>query len=132
MGLLLLLGTFALGIVIGMPVAFAMGIAAATAFFYEGFPMLITFQRATSGVTVFSLLAIPFFIFAGEIMLRGGIAQRIVSGFHSCFNIIVLSLHLHQVSVRVDPLLIKGIRSNLLQRLTRLLNDPLCYFCFVF
>ncbi|UOM35055.1 TRAP transporter large permease [Acuticoccus sp. I52.16.1] len=78
MGLLLLLGTFALGIVIGMPVAFAMGIAAATAFFYEGFPMLITFQRATSGVTVFSLLAIPFFIFAGEIMLRGGIAQRLV------------------------------------------------------
>ena len=78
MGLLVLLGVFACGIMIGMPVAFAMGIAAASAFFYEGFPMLITFQRATSGVTVFSLLAIPFFIFAGELMLRGGIAQRLV------------------------------------------------------
>ncbi|WP_353474551.1 TRAP transporter large permease [Salipiger sp. H15] len=78
MGLLILLGTFAAGVVIGAPVAFAMGIAAAAAFWYEGFPLLITFQRATAGVSVFSLLAIPFFIFAGEIMLHGGIARRLV------------------------------------------------------
>ncbi|SDX68376.1 TRAP transporter, DctM subunit [Albimonas donghaensis] len=78
MGLFILLGAFAFGVVIGMPVAFAMGIAAAAAFLFEGFPSLITFQRATAGVSVFSLLAIPFFIFAGEIMLHGGIAQRLV------------------------------------------------------
>ncbi|MFW2589775.1 TRAP transporter large permease [Sagittula sp. SSi028] len=78
MGLAILLGVFAAGVVIGMPVAFAMGIAAASAFAFEGFPPLITFQRATSGVSVFSLLAIPFFIFAGEIMLHGGIAKRLV------------------------------------------------------
>ena len=78
MGLTILLGAFFVGVVIGMPVAFAMGIAAACAFWYEGFPMLITFQRATAGVSVFSLLAIPFFIFAGEIMLHGGIAKRLV------------------------------------------------------
>ncbi len=82
MGLAILLAVFGIGVVIGMPVAFAMGIAAATAFYYEGFPMLITFQRATAGVSVFSLLAIPFFIFAGEIMLHGGIARRLV-GFAS-------------------------------------------------
>ncbi|RJE78640.1 TRAP transporter large permease [Paracoccus sp. JM45] len=78
MGLAILLFVFATGIVIGAPVAFAMGIAAAAAFWYEGFPMLITFQRATAGVSVFSLLAIPFFVFAGEIMLHGGIAKRLV------------------------------------------------------
>lgn len=78
MGLALLLGMFGVGVVIGMPVAFAMGIAAAIAFWYEGFPMLITFQRATAGVSTFSLLAIPFFVFAGEIMLHGGIAVRLV------------------------------------------------------
>lgn len=78
MGLAILLFVFAAGVVIGMPVAFAMGIAAASAFAFEGFPALITFQRATSGVSVFSLLAIPFFIFAGEIMLHGGIARRLV------------------------------------------------------
>ena len=78
MGLGILLFVFGFGVVIGVPVAFAMGIAAASAFWYEGFPLLITFQRATAGVSVFSLLAIPFFIFAGEIMLHGGIAQRLV------------------------------------------------------
>lgn len=78
MGLAILLGVFATGVLIGAPVAFAMGAAAAAAFWFEGFPMLITFQRATAGVTVFSLLAIPFFIFAGELMLHGGIAKRLV------------------------------------------------------
>ncbi|TCS66334.1 TRAP transporter large permease [Primorskyibacter sedentarius] len=78
MGLAILLCVFGAGVVIGAPVAFAMGIAAAAAFWYEGFPMLITFQRATAGVSVFSLLAIPFFVFAGEIMLHGGIAKRLV------------------------------------------------------
>lgn len=78
MGLAILLLAFGILVVIGMPVAFAMGIAAASAFWYEGFPMLITFQRATAGVSVFSLLAIPFFVFAGEVMLHGGIAARLV------------------------------------------------------
>ncbi|WP_050524624.1 TRAP transporter large permease [Pseudorhodobacter wandonensis] len=78
MGLAILLCVFGVGVIVGAPVAFAMGIAAAAAFWYEGFPMLITFQRATAGVSVFSLLAIPFFVFAGEIMLHGGIAQRLV------------------------------------------------------
>ncbi|GAB5447914.1 TRAP transporter large permease [Gymnodinialimonas sp.] len=78
MGLIILMCVFFLLVVMGMPVAFAMGIAAASAFWFEGFPMLITFQRATAGVSVFSLLAIPFFILAGEVMLRGGIAVRLV------------------------------------------------------
>jgi len=77
-GLALLLGTFVVGVLIGVPVAFAMAISALVAFLYEGFPMLIAFQRITSGVTIFSLLAIPFFIFAGELMLHGGIARRLV------------------------------------------------------
>ena len=78
MGLTILLGIFGVSVVIGIPVAFAMGIAALTAFWYEGFPLLITFQRSVSGISVFSLLAIPFFVFAGELMLHGGIAMRLV------------------------------------------------------
>ncbi len=78
MGLAILLGIFGVGVVIGLPVAFAMGIAAASAFWYEGFPLLLTFQRSVSGISVFSLLAIPFFVFAGELMLHGGIAMRLV------------------------------------------------------
>jgi tripartite ATP-independent transporter DctM subunit len=78
MGMTILLGLFAVGILIGMPVAVSLGIAALSAFFYEGLPTLIAFQRISSGVSSFSLLAIPFFIFAGELMLHGGIANRLV------------------------------------------------------
>jgi tripartite ATP-independent transporter DctM subunit len=65
-------------VVIGVPVAFALGIAAVASFWYEGLPLIVAFQRIVSGVTVFSLLAIPFFIFAGELMFHGGIAARLV------------------------------------------------------
>ncbi|TDO97372.1 TRAP transporter large permease [Marinomonas balearica] len=78
MGLAILLGFFALLTVIGAPVAFALGMAALAAFFYEGLPLMIGFQRIVSGVSTFSLLAIPFFIFAGELMLHGGIAARLI------------------------------------------------------
>jgi tripartite ATP-independent transporter DctM subunit len=78
MGLTILLVVFGICVVLGVPVAFAMGVAAASAFWFEGFPLLITFQRSISGISVFSLLAIPFFVFAGELMLHGGIAVRLV------------------------------------------------------
>ncbi len=78
MGLTLLLLVFAFCVVIGVPVAFALGISAVGAFFVEGLPQMVAFQRIVSGINVFSLMAIPFFIFAGELMFHGGIAIRLV------------------------------------------------------
>ncbi|NDV49598.1 MULTISPECIES: TRAP transporter large permease [unclassified Salipiger] len=78
MGLIILFGTFGFGLICGMPVAFALGLAAVGGFVYEGLPLFIAFQRVLSGISVFSLLAIPFFIFAGELMMHGGIAGRLV------------------------------------------------------
>lgn len=78
MGLAILFGLFFFGLVVGTPVAFALGFAAVIAFLYEGLPLFVAFQRILSGISVFSLLAIPFFIFAGELMLHGGIAARLV------------------------------------------------------
>ena len=78
MGLLILLGVFTICVVIGLPVAFALGVSAVTAFFYEGLPMMIAFQRIISGISIYALMAIPFFIFAGELMFHGGIAMRLV------------------------------------------------------
>jgi tripartite ATP-independent transporter DctM subunit len=78
MGLLILLLVFAICVIIGMPVAFALGVAAVSAFFYEGLPLMIAFQRIISGISIFALMAIPFFIFAGELMFHGGIAMRLV------------------------------------------------------
>jgi len=41
--------------------------------------MAVLFQQMMSGMNIFSFLAIPFFIFSGELMLHGGIADKIVS-----------------------------------------------------
>jgi len=78
MGFAILLGMFFLITLMGVPIAFALGIAALVTALYEGIPELIVFQRIVGGINVFSLLAIPFFIFAGEVMMRGGIALRLV------------------------------------------------------
>ena len=78
MGLFVLLGMFALCVALGVPVAFALGISALTGFWFEGLPLMIGFQRIISGINIFSLMAVPFFIFAGELMFHGGIAARLV------------------------------------------------------
>jgi len=78
MGLAILFGLFFISLIVGTPVAFALGIAAIGSFLYEGLPLFVAFQRILSGVSVYALLAIPFFIFAGELMLHGGIAARLV------------------------------------------------------
>lgn len=78
MGLLILFGLFFAAMIAGVPVAFAMGIASVATFYYEGLPLFVAFQRILSGISTFSLLAIPFFIFAGELMMQGGIATRLV------------------------------------------------------
>jgi tripartite ATP-independent transporter DctM subunit len=39
----------------------------------------VAFQQMASGMSIFSLLAIPFFVFAGELMLHGGIARRLIA-----------------------------------------------------
>lgn len=78
MGLAILLIVFLFCMIVGIPIAFALGIAALATALFEGVPELIVFQRMIAGMNVFSLLAIPFFIFAGELMMRGGIAMRLV------------------------------------------------------
>jgi tripartite ATP-independent transporter DctM subunit len=71
--------TFAVFLLLGVPVAFAIGLSAVCTILWEGLPLAVVFQRMTSGMNIFSFLAIPFFIFAGELMLHGGIADRIVA-----------------------------------------------------
>ncbi|WP_442582963.1 TRAP transporter large permease [Mesorhizobium sp. ASY16-5R] len=79
MELWILFGVFTLLMLIGTPIAFCLGVASFATVIYMGLPPLIVFQRLNSGMSVFSLLAIPFFIYAGDLMVRGGIAQKIVA-----------------------------------------------------
>jgi tripartite ATP-independent transporter DctM subunit len=79
MASLILFGVFTLLMLIGTPIAFCLGIASFATIAYMGLPPLVIFQQMNSGMSVFTLLAIPFFIYAGDLMVRGGIAQRIVA-----------------------------------------------------
>jgi tripartite ATP-independent transporter DctM subunit len=79
MELAILAITFALLLIMGVPVAFAIGLAALCTILYEGLPLAVPFQQMMSGMNIFSFLAIPFFVFSGELMLHGGIADRIVA-----------------------------------------------------
>jgi len=74
-----LFGTFVFLLLIGTPVAFCLGAASLATVLYLGMPPVIVFQRLNSGVSVYALMAIPFFIFAGELMVRGDIARRLVA-----------------------------------------------------
>ncbi len=76
---LILFGTLAVLMIIGTPIAFCLGVASFMTILYLGLPPLVVFQRVNSGMSVFTLLAIPFFIYAGDLMVRGGIASRIVA-----------------------------------------------------
>jgi tripartite ATP-independent transporter DctM subunit len=71
--------SFAALLLLGVPVAFAIGLSAVCTILWEGLPLAVVFQRMNAGMNIFSFLAIPFFIFAGELMLHGGIADRIVA-----------------------------------------------------
>ncbi|WP_332700147.1 TRAP transporter large permease [Devosia sp.] len=75
----ILFGVFTVLMLIGTPIAYCLGIASFATIVYLGRPAIVVFQQLNSGVSAFSLLAIPFFIFAGDLMMRGGIASRIIS-----------------------------------------------------
>ena len=79
MELTVLLGSFVLLLVIGTPVAFALGAAAMACVLWMDLPPVVVFQQLSSGMNVFSMLAIPFFVFAGDLMMRGQIADRLVA-----------------------------------------------------
>jgi tripartite ATP-independent transporter DctM subunit len=79
MALLILMGAFALLLILGVPVAFALGAASVATFWAMDLPPIIAFQRMASGLNIFALMAIPFFIFTGDLMGRAGIAARLVA-----------------------------------------------------
>jgi C4-dicarboxylate transporter DctM subunit len=74
------LALFAAFITAGVPIAFALGAAALVGLWLlEGEPLRIVASRIFAGIDNFSLLAIPFFILAGDLMETGGISQRLVT-----------------------------------------------------
>ncbi|WP_340620823.1 TRAP transporter large permease [Xenorhabdus siamensis] len=75
-------GTFAILLVLSVPISFAIGLSSLVAITMT-LPLesaiTVVAQRMAAGVDNFSLLAIPFFILAGNIMNQGGIAARLIN-----------------------------------------------------
>ncbi len=74
----ILIGLFVLLLVLRVPITFTLAISAIVTAVYLHLPLVAIVQRMVQGVNVFSLLAIPFFILAGEIMSQGGISRRLI------------------------------------------------------
>lgn len=83
MDLLILFGALIILLMIGVPVAFSLGLASLVTMVYLDIPLVVAFQRMAAGMNVFALMAIPFFIYAGELMNQSGIAERLVKFAHS-------------------------------------------------
>ena len=80
--LALLLGSFALLVLIDAPIAVALGLASAVYLAVADMaPMMVVAQRMIAGIDSFTLLAIPLFLMAGLLMVHGGLAPRIVNLF---------------------------------------------------
>jgi tripartite ATP-independent transporter DctM subunit len=79
MAIAILLGLFVLLLLLGIPVAFALAVASLATLFYLDVPSIVLVQQISAGGGSVSLIAIPLFIFAGELMLRGGISERLIA-----------------------------------------------------
>ena len=73
-------------LMMGVPVAFSLLTASIACFLTLDIPLVVVFQRMASGISVFTLMAIPFFIFAGDLMYRSGIAERLVHIAEAAFG----------------------------------------------
>jgi tripartite ATP-independent transporter DctM subunit len=70
--------SFSALLLMGVPVAFCLGLSSLATVLYMGIPPVVVFQQLSTGMNAFAMLAIPFFIYSGDLMIRGGIADRLI------------------------------------------------------
>ena len=75
----ILLGVFFGLLLVKVPITFALGLSAVSTALYMQIPLMAIVQQMAKGISSFSLITIPFFILAGEIMGQGGISTRLVN-----------------------------------------------------
>jgi len=84
MDALILLFSFLVLMFLGIPVAYAMGLATLVTALWIDLPLEAVMLKISDGMDDFALLTIPFFVLAGAIMSEGGVARRLVD-FAKCF-----------------------------------------------
>jgi len=79
MAIAILFGVLILLLFIGVPVGFALLAASLATVLWLDIPAIVVVQQTAAGANTTSLIAIPLFIFAGELMMRGGISERLIA-----------------------------------------------------
>ncbi|HTY67208.1 MAG TPA: TRAP transporter large permease [Alphaproteobacteria bacterium] len=79
MEILIVVGVLIASFVIGMPIAYGLGLAAMAGAYWIGIPYEAVMLQISHGVGKFAMLTIPFFVLAGAIMAEGGMARRLVA-----------------------------------------------------
>lgn len=77
--ILLLFLSFLVFLIIGIPIAFALGLSSLVYLLFSDIPLIVIPQKMYAGLDVFVLLSIPGFILAGNLMNASGITQRIIA-----------------------------------------------------
>ncbi|MEX1184386.1 MAG: TRAP transporter large permease [Gemmatimonadota bacterium] len=76
----ILLGSFLVLLLLGVPIAFCMVLASLAAILYVGIdPIIVGLETTRSLSSFYAFLAVPFFILAGEIMSQGGLSERLIN-----------------------------------------------------
>ena len=83
---LILFSSFFLLLLLGIPVAIAIALSSIIVLIKEGIPLLVVTQRMFSGTDSFALIAVPFFILAGDLMAKGKISEKLVEFADSLFG----------------------------------------------
>jgi tripartite ATP-independent transporter DctM subunit len=78
MDIFVLLATMFAGFLLGVPIAYALALAAIAGAFFIGIPLEAIMLKISDGVSKVAMLTIPFFVLAGAIMAEGGMARRLV------------------------------------------------------
>src|SRR5258708_32673001 len=79
MEILIVVGVLLGSFVIGIPIAYGLGLAAIAGAYSIGIPYEAVMLQISHGVSKFAMLTIPFFVLAGAIMAEGGMARRLVA-----------------------------------------------------
>ena len=71
---------FFLLVLIGVPISISLGLSSMIAlYFHSHVPLMVLVQKTFGGIDTFTLMAIPFFILAGNMMSSGGVSARLVA-----------------------------------------------------
>ena len=81
---LVLFGSFFVLLVLNVPIAYCLGLSSIFALLYAHIPLSVVATNIYTGTSKFLLLAIPFFVLAGNIMAKAGISDKLIEFADSC------------------------------------------------